>query len=61
MLVCSKDRDVEFYMKTNTLLARNIKRMLANSTDEKKDGYFFCIFREQKFYVNPNMLVQQNW
>ena len=59
MSVVNKEGDVKFHMKINSVLARKGEKVLVDNKTDK--GYFFCIYKEARFHINPSLLPSANW
>ena len=61
----NKERDAQFHMKAKTPLAKRLKKIIEDC--DNKDlgsiykGYFYCIFKNSKFFINPTLLPEEIW
>jgi len=62
LLLYNKDRDVQFSIKSKSSLAKKLTNIIINNdkTNVYK-GYFYCVTKQGKYYVNPTILPDEKW
>ena len=60
LLLFNKERDVEFRLKAESGLAKKLTEIIVNN-ESKTEGYFYCVTKKGKYYVNPTLLPDQKW
>ena len=59
MLVQNREGDIRFYIKVNTVLGHKVHNMIVGK--KTGEGFFFCINKNGRFFLNPSLLPEEDW